>query len=244
MSQTIARAISIIDFLSEDARSLNEVAAHLDVHRSTALRQLQTLEAARYALRRSDGRFAVGPRLIAIAQRALDGLNVRQVAAPHLRVLHETTGHTVHLAQLLGDEIIYIDKVDGAASVRLYSRIGKPASLHASGVGKVILSQLSEARRQALLGGVEWVAHTPNTHVNAETLTADLDRIAQRGWGVDDGEFEAFVNCIAVPVSNSNGDVAAAISVTSIKAIASLTDLMTLLPHLQRTAETVSRELG
>lgn len=244
MSQTIHRAISVIEYVSEGARSLNEIAAHLDVHRSTALRQLQTLEEGRFVLRRSDGRFAVGTRLIAIAQQAIEGLDLRQIATPHLRSLQGQVGHTIHLAQLMGDEIIYIDKLDGNASVRMYSRVGKPASLNASGVGKVILAQLPTARRAALLRDVDWVAHTPNTHTSMDTLNADLDRIKERGWGLDDGEFEEFVNCIAVPVSNSTGDIVAGISITSIKVIASLTDLTKFMPSLQQTASAISRELG
>ena len=244
MSQTIHRAISIIEHVSEHARTLNEIASHLDVHRSTALRQLQTLEEGRFVLRRSDGRFAVGTRLLAIAQQALEGIDLRQIAAPHMRALQGQVGHTMHLAQLMGDEIIYIDKLDGTASVRMYSRVGRPASPHASGVGKVILAQLSSARREALLRNVDWVAHTPNTHTSLDTLTADLDRIKQRGWGVDDGEFEEFVNCIAVPVSNSTGDIIAGISITSIKVIASLNDLNKFMPSLQQTAQAISRELG
>jgi DNA-binding IclR family transcriptional regulator len=244
LSQTILRAISIIELVSDQARTLNEIAAHLDVHRSTALRQLQTLEQGRFVMRRSDGRFAVGTRLIAIAQQALEGLDLRQIAAPHLRALQGQVGHTIHLAQLMGNEIIYIDKLDGTASVRMYSRVGKPVSPVASGVGKVILSQLSPARRESVVAGTDWTAHTQNTHTSPETLAADLDRIRERGWGVDDGEFEDFVNCIAVPISNTTGDIVAGLSITSIKAIANLKDLDAFKPALQQTAQAISRELG
>lgn len=244
MSQTINRAISIIEFVSERPRTLNEIASHLEVHRSTALRQLQTLEAGRFVLRHSDGRFAVGTRLMAIAQQALESLDLRQIAAPHLRTLQGEVGHTVHMAQLMGDEIIYIDKVEGTDSVRMYSRVGMPASTHASGVGKVILAQLPPGRREALLRNVDWVTHTQNGHTSVDTLTADLDRIAQQGWGQDDGEFEEFVNCIAVPVANSTGDIVAGISITSIKVIASLNDLGKFMPSLQQTAQAIRRELG
>lgn len=244
MSQTIDRAIAIIEYVSAGPRTLNEIARHLDVHRSTALRQLQTLEQATFVLRRADGRFAIGPRLIAIAERALEELDLRQVAAPHLRALQEKVGHTIHLAQLIGHEIIYIDKVEGTSSVRMYSQVGKPVTPQASGVGKVILAQLSPPDRDRVLKDIEWVPYTPNTHTSMETLTADLDRIRQRGWGLDDCEFEDFVNCIAVPVSNSTGDVLGAISITSIRVVASLKGLTEFLPLLQRTAESISRELG
>ena len=61
---------------------------------------------------------------------------------------------------------------------------------------------------------------------------------------MDDGEFEEFVNCIAVPIGNSTGDIVAGISITSIKAIASLKDLDAFMPALQQTAQAISRELG
>jgi DNA-binding IclR family transcriptional regulator len=244
MSQTIERAISIIEFVSSPPRSLNEVAAHLDVHRSTALRQIQTLEESGFLLRRSDGRIAIGPRLIAVAQKALDGLDLRQVASPYLRRLQEKVGHTVHLAQLIGDEIIYIDKVDGVASVRMYSQVGRRVTPHASGVGKAILAQLSPERRQTLLGNTEWVAHTPNTHTSMDTLSADLDRIKERGWGIDDCEFEDFVNCLAAPVRNSTGDTIGAISITSIRVVANLKELGAFLPELLETTAAINNELA
>lgn len=244
MSQTIDRAIAIIELVSSSPRSLNEVAAHLDVHRSTALRQIQTLEESGFLLRRSDGRIAIGPRLIAVAQKALEGLDLRQVASAHLRSLQEKVGHTVHLAQLIGDEIIYVDKVDGAASVRMYSQVGKRVTPHASGVGKAILAQLPPERRERLLEKTEWVAYTPNTHTSMDTLTADLDRIRERGWGIDDCEFEDFVNCIAAPVRNSTGDIIGAISITSIRVVANLRDLSAFLPSLLETTAAINSELA
>ncbi|PRY00813.1 IclR family transcriptional regulator [Allonocardiopsis opalescens] len=244
MSQTVQRAIVIVEFLAERARGLSEVADRLGVHRSTALRLLQTLEANGFALRRADGRYAVGTRLIAIAQEALESLDVRQVAAPHIRALHQSCGHTIHLAQLVGREIIYIDKVESSGAVRMYSRIGRPASPHASGVGKVILAQLTPERREEVLAAAELTSHTSTTFDTLGALDAELERIAQRGWGVDDGEFEDFINCVAAPVRNSTGDIVAAVSITSLKVIAALPELSKLLPELRATTDAISRELG
>lgn len=243
MSQTVQRAVLIIESLAEQPRTLSQVAELLGVHRSTALRLLQTLEANGFARRRGDGRYAVGTRLIAIAQQALESLDLRPLAGPHLRRLHELCGHTIHLAQLVDNEIIYVDKIDSADGVRLYSRIGRTASPHASGVGKAILSQLPPDRLARLLGGTELASYTPRT-VTAESLDAELAAIRDRGWAVDAGEFEDFVNCVAAPIVNSTREVIAAVSVTSLKVIASLDDLRGFVPELRRTAKDISGELG
>ncbi|PSK99529.1 IclR family transcriptional regulator [Murinocardiopsis flavida] len=244
MSQTVQRAIVIIETLAEDPRTLSEMADVLGVHRSTALRLLQTLEGSGFARRRGDGRYTVGTRLISIAQQTLEGLDLRGLAHPHLRRLNSACGHTVHLAQLIGDEVIYVDKIDGTEGVRMYSRVGRPASLHASGVGKSILAQLPPERAAGLLDGAELTAHTESTFTDRAALEAELDAIRRRGWAVDDGEFEDFMNCVSAPIADSTGQVVAALSITSLRVIAPLETLRALVPDLLHTAEAISAELG
>ncbi len=244
MSQTVLRAIAIVEFLAEQPRTLGEVAEHLGVHKSTALRLLQTLESTGFSRRHEDGRHAVGTRLIAIAQQTLEAIDLRAVAAESLRRLHRVSGHTVHLAELVGREIVYVDKVEAQDAVRLYSRIGRPASPYASGVGKAVLAFLEPRVRDELLEGVQLVAHTSTTFGTRDALEDELERIRQRGWAADDGEFEDFVSCVAAPLWSSTGRVTGAVSITSLKVIAPLPELTTLLPALRETTYSISRELG
>lgn len=244
MSQTVQRAISIVEFIAEQARSLGEVATHLDVHKSSALRLLQTLEANGFARRTEDGRYVLGTRLVSLAQQSLDALDVRQAAGSRLRQTQRACGHTLHLAQLVGNEIIYVDKVEAESAVRIYSRIGRPVSLYASGVGKAILAFLEPQRVDELLSGVEFTPHTSTTFTTRESFDDELARIRARGWAVDDGEFENFVNCIAAPIRDTTGSVCAAVSITSLKVIAPLPELSKLVPLLLETASDISRELG
>lgn len=244
MSQAVQRAAEILEFLGEGPRSLSDTAKRFNVHRSTVLRQLQTLEEAGFVLRRGNGHYSIGPKMIAIAQQALDSLDLRAVAHDEIRRLHARTGHTIHLAQLVESTVIYVDKVEGQSSVRLYSRIGKVVLPQCSGVGKAILSQLSQTRRDAVLSGVEWTAYTANTCTTREALDEQLAVIQDQGWGVDDGEFEDFVHCVAVPITNSNASVVGAISLTAIKAVATVEDLMVHLEDIRSTAQTISRHLG
>jgi DNA-binding IclR family transcriptional regulator len=246
MAQSIDRALELVRRASEEPLSLTEASDVLGVHKSTALRILQSLEAARFVRKTAEGSYVVGTGLIELAQRALGTLDLRQFAARPLRDVQRATGCTVHLAQLLGDEIIYIDKIDSASidSIQLASRIGRPVSPYASGVGKLILAYMSEEERNRILGTVELVQHTPTTLATLPALEAEFAAIRARGWATDDGELHDFVNCVAVPIKNVDGEVFAALSLTAMKVLTPLDQLVDFLPLLLSTAESLSAEMG
>ncbi|GAA3116070.1 IclR family transcriptional regulator [Nonomuraea salmonea] len=246
MAQTIRRAIDLIRLTAEHPLTLSEAADVLGVHKSTALRILKTLEDARFVRKTGAGTYVFGSGLIELSELALGSMDLRQFASPHLRALQRQTGHTVHLAQLTGDEIIYVDKVDSPAfdAVKLPSRIGRAVSIHASAVGKVILAHLSQEERDRLLSHVTFERYTSTTLADRESLDAELTRVAERGWAVDDGEHDSYARCVAVPIRDSRGQVIAAVSVTAIEVIATLEQLKEKLPLLLETSALISQELG
>lgn len=246
MSQSVERAIELVRRTSERPLSLTEAAGALGVHKSTALRILQTLEANRFVRKTESGFYVLGNGLIELAQLALGTMDLRRLAGHYLRELQQETGHTVHLAQLSGDEVVYIDKVDSPSldGVQINSRIGQPVSLYASGVGKMILAHRSDDERARLLRRVALVQHTPTTFATPSALEAELERIRERGWATDDGELHDLVNCVAVPILDASGDVVAALSLTAMKTIAPISVLQDYLPVLLETASTISQDVG
>lgn len=242
--QSVQRAIQILEFVSERARSQTEVAEHIDVHRSTALRLLETLTEGGLTRRNEHGLYSVGYRLAGLAHQALDQFNLSNLAHEHLSRLSLLSGHTVHLAELTGRKIVYADKIDPARSIRLYSQIGQPVPFHTSGVAKAILAFQPLDFVADVLEGYEFTPHTATTIADAAALTRELAEIHERGWAVDDAEFEVFINCIAAPVRDSRSRVIAAVSITALKAKANLEELQLLLPELLATTELISKELG
>lgn len=246
MSQSVQRAITLIQRSAERPLSLTEAAEVLGVHKSTALRLLQTLEAARFVRKTGAGTYVFGGGLIELSELTLGSMDLRQHAGKLLRDLQRSTGHTVHLAQLTGDEIIYIDKVDSSANptVQLPSRVGHAVSIYASGVGKVILAFLPRQERERLLAYVSLEQYTPTTITDRDSLEVELASVRQRGWAVDNGEKDSFAVCIGVPVRDSRGQVVAAISLSTVEVVATLEQLKRNLPRLVATARAVSAELG
>ena len=243
MSQTVARALSILRFVSESPRSLGDVADSLEVHKSTALRLLQTLEHDGFVRQLATGRYAIGFAVVALAHSALNQIDVRAIAHPHVAGLAHRIGHTVHLAQLVGSEITYVDKVDGNESVAMGSQIGAGAEFHTAAVAKVILANLGP-RRERLLNSVEFTRYTPTTVQGRSALVQELDETLWRGWAEDDGEKEDYLNCIAVPINDATGSVTIGLSVTALRASAPLALLRKLVPSVREVAEVISRELG
>ncbi|WP_042429309.1 IclR family transcriptional regulator [Streptacidiphilus anmyonensis] len=244
MSQSVDRALTVLASLADGPVSLEQAAALLGVHKSTALRLLRTLEQHGFVHRQADYRYRLGGRLFSLAQLALESLDVRQVAAPHLAALNDRCGHTVHLAVYEDGEATYVDKLESRYPVRMYSRIGKRAPLAATAVGKVLLAGLPPAHCAELVGGLELPKYTPRSVRTREALLAEVESVRRQGWAVDRGEYEEGVNCVAVPVHGIDGRVIAACSISTATVVAPLTALRRLLPDLQLTAEAISREYG
>jgi DNA-binding IclR family transcriptional regulator len=243
MSQSVTRAARIIDAIAADPRTVAELAESFGLHRSTMFRELQALEGVGWVRRRGSGRYSLGTRLAALSKQALDSLDLREAGTEHVRRLQRRTGNTVHLAALMDRSIVYVDKAEDESGVRMYSRIGREVIPYCSGVGKAILAGLDRPARDAVLAGLTWQRYTEHTITTRDHLDRELALVNARGWATDDREFEAFVNCIAVPIRSPMG-VVGALSVTAIRMVADLDQLQAHLPAMHQTAELISRELG
>ncbi|WP_166997060.1 IclR family transcriptional regulator [Paramicrobacterium fandaimingii] len=243
MSQSVKRAARIVDSIAAEPKSVVQLAEEFELHRSTMFRELQSLEEVGYARRRKDGTYTLGFHLVSLAQSSLESIDLRDVASSLLRRLHKVVGNTVHLAALMDDSIIYVDKVEDASGVRMYSRVGAPVRTHCSGVGKAILAHLDVGQRDTVLASTDWRKYTENTITTRSGLDVELAAIAEQGWAVDDGEFEDFVNCVAVPIVTRAG-IVGALSLTAIRMVEDLDQLKTRLPLMQQTAQQIARELG
>lgn len=242
MSQTVDRALSILPLLAQGPADLGQVAERLGVHKSTALRLLRTLHEHGLVYRQQDQRYRLGARLFALAQEAVENLDVREIAHPHLVELNESCGHTVHLAVYEEHEVLYIDKVESRYPVRMYSRIGKPVAITVAAVAKLLLADLTEPERRAIAEKLDYPMYTSRSIPNAGAFLKELAVVREQGWATDLGGHEESINCIGAPIRGADGRVVAAMSVSAPNVVVTAEELLTLLPLVRRTADTISRE--
>jgi DNA-binding IclR family transcriptional regulator len=242
MSQSLGRALQILASLGEGDRSLDQLATELDVHKTTVLRLLRTMEAERFVRRDEAHRYRLGSRLFALADAAREQHVVREVAAPHLRQLNQKTGQTVHLAAWENGEVIYIDKLDSVRSVRMYSQVGVPAALHCTAVGKVLLAAQPKRQREALLASLDYHPFTPQTITEPGALRDELDEVRAQGWAQDRAEHESFINCIGAPVTDHNGRIVGAVSISVPDVLLNYDQVLELVPDLLATTKAISAD--
>ncbi|MEW1628359.1 IclR family transcriptional regulator [Streptomyces sp. NPDC089173] len=242
MSQTVDRALSILPLLAQGPADLGQVAERLGVHKSTALRLLRTLHEHGLVYRQQDQRYRLGARLFALAQEAVENLDVREIAHPHLVELNDRCGHTVHLAVYEEQEVLYIDKVESRYPVRMYSRIGKPVAITVAAVAKLLLADLTEPERRAIAEKLDYPVYTSRSTPNAAAFLKELAVVREQGWATDLGGHEESINCVGAPIRGADGRVVAAMSVSAPNVVVTAEELLTLLPLVRRTAETISRE--
>ncbi|HET6636153.1 MAG TPA: IclR family transcriptional regulator [Streptomyces sp.] len=244
MSQSLARALSILVSLGEQPHSLDELAEQLGVHKTTVLRLLRTLQDEHFVHRDGGHRFHLGSRLFALAGAALEEREVRAVAAPHLARLNQTTGQTVHLGVHEDGIVVYLDKHESRQPIRMYSRVGLPMPLHCTAIAKVLLADLPQAERRRTAEAIEYTRFTDRTITDSGAFLAELATVAEQGWAMDDAEHEDFITCIAAPVRDATGRVIAAASVSVPHVLLSREQVLALLPDLREAARRISADCG
>ncbi|SFR19881.1 DNA-binding transcriptional regulator, IclR family [Lentzea waywayandensis] len=244
MSQSLDRALTLVNQLATGPKTLDELSGVIGVHKSTTLRLLRTLESHRFVQRDGVHHYRLGTALFDLANLALEERDVRRASEAALRDLNSRLGHTVHLASYEDGEVIYIDKYESRHQMRMYSRIGRRAPLHCTAVAKILLADLPAPALQKVLAGMEFPRLTANTITGPAAYLAELERVRANGYAVDNSEHEDFIHCIAAPIRGARGEVLAAVSMSVPKVLLDFDGLLSHLPDLLATAEAASAECG
>jgi IclR family acetate operon transcriptional repressor len=242
----LTKVLSIFDLLdrSPDGLQLRYIAEQTKLNKSTAYRFLAHLEKAGYLVRDSTGAYLLGPRLVHLGSGSTYQATIRKVSRPVLDILWRETGETVNLAVLDGREVLYLDVLESPHNFRLVSRIGMRRPLHCTGLGKAILACQSTSFRDELLAVTKLEKLTPHSIIRPADLIAELGRIQRRGYALDDEEVELGARCVAAPILDSSGYVAAGISVSGPTTRISRARTSEIAESVRRAALEISQQLG
>jgi DNA-binding IclR family transcriptional regulator len=203
---SVARAIALLDAVAESdgGARVNELARRIGVNPSTASRLLSTLEAGGLVERTPGGPYRLGLKLVALSDRVLAQLDVREQARSWLTWLVQETGETATLSVPGGGEAITVDFVPSPSSVVSLARLGRPSVAHATAAGKVMLAFGAPARPNE-----ELTAFTERTITDAAALNRELEQVRSAGMAEAVGEREPDLNALAAPVLGRGGELVA-----------------------------------
>lgn len=225
--------------------TISDIVERTGIPRTTVHRIVASLRDV--ALLDQDGRrqtYRLGLQMFYFGSAVMANLDLETHAHPHILALHQLTGEVVHLHIFDGSQMVCIEREE-MSDVRLTTLTTiEAAPTYCTGVGKAFLAfQPAELIRQ-IAEEEPLRARTPNTLGSLPELEADLARIRERGYSIDDEENEIGIRCVGAPIHDSRGRVFAAISVSGTSERMPLTRIHGLAPAVMHTAEKISVALG
>ena len=212
----LRNACRILKLLSDSPDHLKaaEIARALGIPVTTTLRIMTTLHLEGFVRKRGN-QYELGPVLIRLGTAALSDTEIRALALPVLEKLTARTDETSHLAVPCDGRSLIVAVEDSPHPLRAASRPGFLADLHCSSTGKTFLAFLYKDRMQELYGNATPSKRTPKTKTTLASLNDEVEATLKRGYSLDDEEFNRGVRCLAAPVFDADGTVAAAVGITA-----------------------------
>lgn len=244
--KSVGHALNILNcFRHADALGISEMAALLGRSKSTIHGMVNTLAQWGYLEQNPENRkYRLGLTLLELGYLVQERIDIRNEARPWCQQLADKYSTTVHLAAASDGEMIYIDKVDVGSSRITYSRVGKRAPMHCTGIGKAILAYMPATYLEKHIFSKPLEKFTANTIVERDMLIKELKKIREQGYAVDNGEIEVGVQCLAAPVFDRNGLPCYAISMSFLQARLENFSLPQISGSIKKYAAAISARIG
>jgi DNA-binding IclR family transcriptional regulator len=211
--QILGRAIAVLFAFTADRPewTLDDLADHLALNKTSLLRILRTLEAEGFVVRRDAG-YCLGSRVLDLSNAYLSTLSVHRVAQRHMARLAKACRQTLSLAVLDGFEVVYVGIEHAQREVGIQGEIGGRHPAHATALGKVLLADLSDDEVRQRMQGKTLERLTHRTIVDPDALLDHLQRVREQGYAVDDEERGIGIRCVAAPIRDHSGAAMAGLS--------------------------------
>jgi DNA-binding IclR family transcriptional regulator len=238
-SQTLLRGLDVLEAVANGPVSLPELAAALDLTRSTTHRLAAALVERRYLNFVPREGYSLGPKLLELGFHAQQQKDLSRVARPYLESLAAATEDTVHLGVLDKDRALYLDKIPGRRRIEISSRVGERQPLRSTGLGKALILDEQEVRWAELYDG-----EPGPCSVQRDEWLGRMRNYAQEGHAFDLEENEDRIRCVAAPIRDVSGRIVGAISLSSAAQYMDDERMGAVVSDVRGTAEAISRELG
>lgn len=216
-NQSVERALSVLrTFISARAEMrMSDIAKATGLSASTTSRMLSTLEAAGFVEREPvSGLYRLGLDVVSLAAGVLNSHPVHRAARQIAQNLAAQLGLGANVAVRRGDRLFYLLNFEGRQAPRSFVLTGQTNPLHATGLGKALLSGMTRAQRSALLSDDALASYTPHTITEREELDAEIDRAVSRGYFTEIEELALGRACVAAAIRDGSREVVAGLSVS------------------------------
>lgn len=237
-----AKVLAILGAFTAQAPELNltELSRRAGLSLATTHRRAAELLAWGALEKTTDGCYRIGLRLWEVAALAPRAHALREVALPFMEDLYVVTRQNVQLAVRQDEELVFVERIAGRGAVPVLTRVGSRFTLHATGVGLVLLAHAPPEVQTAVLEN-PLPGYTPRTITDPTALRRQLALIRAQGYAISDRMVTDDALSVAAPIVGRTGDVEAALSLV---VTAEGAQVRALVNVVRTAARGISRALG
>jgi DNA-binding IclR family transcriptional regulator len=217
MAAGLAGGLALLRHFASAGKPLSvpEAVERSGLNRTTVYRMVEELVAAGWLRIEPDQtpkRYAVSWDVAMLGLRALRSNHIRDGALPHLIALARRSRRPSGLGFYEAGLVVMTDQVSVVEDRIMPTPQGERYPAAATAAGKALLAFQSEAEIQRVAAN-GLPAFTDRSRVSAEEIRADLDRVRERGWAMNEGEYDRNLGALAAPIFDSRRQAVAALAV-------------------------------
>ncbi len=251
LKSSVHKTFAILEYFTAQKPEwgVTELAQEIGTNKSTVFRflsQMQSLD----ILDKDEHteKYRLGLKLFELGNRVPLRQALIEKTHPALVSVAREITETVHIAVFKNHQAFYIDKVESPQGLKISSQIGSYNPAYATALGKVLLAFLPESQKKQSLDFIfnqqPMRAFTKNTITDPTALQAELDKIYIERYALDREEFEIGLICVAIPVSNQQGQVVASLSAAGPANRFKESELKRYVATLKKGAQAIQDNIG
>jgi IclR family transcriptional regulator, KDG regulon repressor len=226
-------------------QGVSELSSHLKLGKSSIHRFLSFLVETGYVCKNPDNKkYFATLKLFEISAMVRGRIRLIAIARPYMEKMGKQFHETINLGFFDGDEVVYVDKVESAETLRMDLAIGRRVPAYCTALGKVFLANLPEPEIKRYFERVKLIPRTDKTITSEREFEKNLELIRKEGYAIDDRELDIAIRCIAAPVRDDSGKVIAAISIAGPSMRLGLGKMKYFKVALREATKQISYELG
>lgn len=197
----------------EDANgaTFSELRTKLDLPKSTLYYHLATLEKLGYVVK-EDGVYELGLRFLSHGENAKQKEPAFNVVSSKARDLADRIPEEISFATEENGRLVVVYHDIGGSAMSDF-QVGQYLYMHATANGKVLLSEMSEERVDEIIDQWGLPKLTENTITDREELKAELEKVQEQGYAINDEEQREGLRSVGAKVTKPDGSVIGSLAV-------------------------------
>lgn len=243
----IQKAVRLMQAIAsaDEPPDLADLAEQVEMPKPSVHRLLSQLEDVGFIRRDITGKgYTVGATWLRLSVDALTVQARQPMVRGIMQKLVDVAQESCNLAVLQNQEVLYLERVECDWPLRMQLHAGSRVPIHATASGKLLIAQMSEKNRKALLSGLHLKRFTNNTIVDLDAMEKECAMILANDFSTNREEYHLGLIGVSVPVRRSDGTVVATLSIHAPSFRMSLDKALSYLPLLRESATEIVSEIG